>query len=97
VGGFGFFMAFLRRMKLKKKDRIDEYYKKVLDIENRYETIATASDIADALSNLKKIKQEAFGALIDEKLVANESFNIFLGLCDSLIVRLEDKSREAAK
>jgi len=44
---------------------------------------------------LHTLKQDAFNALIDEKLVANESFNIFLALTDTLITRVENKIKQA--
>jgi len=94
MAGFGVVLAFFRKLKAAKKDRIDEYYEQVLVIEKQMSTINSVAEIRSSLDKLHLIKQDAFKALIDEKLLANESFNIFLGLTDTVITRLENKSSE---
>jgi TRAP transporter TAXI family solute receptor len=91
VAAFGIVMAFFRKMKAAKKDRIDVYYEKVLEIENKMNSVTTQSEINSILEALHLLKQDAFKALVDEKLLANESFNIFLGLTDTIITRFEKK------
>jgi len=95
VAAFGTMMAFFRKIKLKKKDRIDEYYNKVLSIEKDMDYMKTTDELGKALGILHTLKQDAFNALIAEKLVANESFNIFLALTDTLITRVENKIKQA--
>lgn len=90
----GVLLAFFRKMKAAKKDRIDEYYEKVLTIEKEMSEISSTNEIKLSLDKLHLIKQDAFKALIEEKLLANESFNIFLGLTDTIITRLEKKREE---
>jgi TRAP transporter TAXI family solute receptor len=92
--GFGVALAFFRKLKVAKKDRIDEYYEQVLIIEKEMSSYTNKSEIKTSLDKLHLIKQDAFKALIEEKLLANESFNIFLGLTDTIITRLEKKSTE---
>ena len=94
MAGFGVFMAFIRKLKAAKKDRIDEYYEQVLNIEKNMNSINTLAEINSSLQQLHLIKQDAFKALIEEKLLANESFNIFLGLTDTIITRFEKKVNE---
>ncbi|MBI5540605.1 MAG: TAXI family TRAP transporter solute-binding subunit [Bacteroidia bacterium] len=94
MAGSGVLLAFLRKIKAAKKDRIDEYYEKVLTIEKEMSNINSVAEIKLSLNRLHLIKQDAFKALIEEKLLANESFNIFLGLTDTIITRLEKKLEE---
>lgn len=94
MAGSGVLLAFLRKIKAAKKDRIDEYYEKVLTIEKEMSNINSVAEIKFSLNRLHLIKQDAFKALIEEKLLANESFNIFLGLTDTIITRLEKKQEE---
>lgn len=94
MAGFGVVLAFFRKLKAAKKDRIDEYYEQVLIIEKQMDAYTTIAEIKSSLDKLHLIKQDAFKALIEEKLLANESFNIFLGLTDTIITRLEKKSAE---
>jgi TRAP transporter TAXI family solute receptor len=94
MAGSGVLLAFFRKMKAAKKDRIDEYYEKVLTIEKTMSEINSSDEIKASLDKLHLIKQDAFKALIEEKLLANESFNIFLGLTDTIIIRLEKKKEE---
>jgi hypothetical protein len=94
MAGFGVILAFFRKLKAAKKDRIDEFYEQVLAIENKMNNIDNLKDIKSSLESLHLIKQNAFKALVDEKLLANESFNIFLGLTDTIITRFEKRADE---
>lgn len=86
----GAFAALIRMRKTRKKNRIDIYYQKLLDIETKYDSDENYnSEIA--LKNIKRVKEEAVELLIDEKLTANESFNIFLNLSDTLVRKIHQK------
>lgn len=76
----------------RKKNRVDIYYKKALKIENEINELNDEIKCISALEELKTIKHKAFELMIDEKLNANESFNIFLSLVDNLIIRIERKA-----
>ena len=43
------------------------------------------------MKDIELCKEEAVKLLIDEKLTANESFNIFLNLADTLIEKIYQK------
>lgn len=92
MAGFGVILAFVRKMKAAKKDRIDVFYEKVLAIEKSMNNVASLTEINQLLESLHLLKQDAFKALVEEKLLANESFNIFLGLTDTIITRFEKKA-----
>lgn len=67
-----------------KKERADAYYARVLEIRNRGPYL-TAQDNKAALNAVKEIYDEAFGKLMDERLAANESFQILISLCDNTL------------
>jgi hypothetical protein len=75
----------------RKKNRVDIYYKKTLKIEDKINELNSKEKCNNALEELKTIKHKAFELMIDEKLNANESFNIFLSLVDNLILRIENR------
>lgn len=53
----------------------------------------TLAEIKISLDKLHLIKQDAFKALIEEKLLANEGFNIILGLTDTIVLQILKKIR----
>lgn len=64
--------------KLRKKNRIDTYYKGVMDIQIQVDDFKTEQDCQNAIQKLKYLRQNAFEQLIAEKLMADESFRIFI-------------------
>jgi TRAP-type uncharacterized transport system substrate-binding protein len=60
----------------RKKGRVDEFYLRVLDIRRR----ANDGGREQLLAELDALEQEAFEALVAEKLAADESFRIFTDL-----------------
>lgn len=60
----------------KKKDRIDEFYSKILQIRLR----AKQEPRQRLVEELQQLEVEAFESLISEKLAADESFRIFIEL-----------------
>ena len=70
----------------KKKDRMDEYYKDLLNIKTNLMTF-NPDDIRKQLNDLQK---KVFVLLIDEKLSANNEFLIFMMLWQELSQHLDD-------
>ena len=69
----------------KKKDRIDEFYSRVMQIRKR-----AKHEPADRLvEELVQLEREAFESLIAEKLAADESFRIFIELLTRALSELE--------
>ncbi|HPG74292.1 MAG TPA: hypothetical protein PLM49_08385 [Bacteroidales bacterium] len=87
----GAMAAILRWKKHSKKNRVDIYYQKALDVEAQIGNCDTIEKCDNALAELKYIKHEAFQLMIAEKLQANESFNFFLLLVDNLSARIEHR------
>jgi len=76
------FLGFVRWHRRRKKNRVDTFYQRVLDIREQVRSNAgySAEDLAQKLNAIEK---EAFQLLIDEKLSADESFQIFITLLHS--------------
>ena len=78
-----------RRMVLIKKNRIDDYYSEVLDIEKNLDNEKDPGTLSNYLDKIRIIKRNAFKLLIEEKLTADESFRIFITLSNETIERIE--------
>ncbi len=62
----------------RKKNRIDEYYQKIMSIQKTIENYRSIASCEQALDYLRKLREQAFRQLINEKLSADESFRIFI-------------------
>ncbi len=71
-----------------KKNRLDRYYVKVLRIEKEsYNKDQNMS--AELIRQLNAIKSEVYDLMIEEKIKADENFNIFLKLVENTLKKLE--------
>ncbi|MCK5775636.1 MAG: TAXI family TRAP transporter solute-binding subunit, partial [Bacteroidales bacterium] len=82
---FGLITSIGNWQKLRKKDRIDIYYQKVLDLDKVINNTSSSEELIKIEKELLNIRDEAFKLLINEKLSADESFNIFLRIMESCI------------
>lgn len=80
--------------KLKKKNRIDVYYQKIIDLDAEIKNSNSKDKLEALVSKVFKIRDEAFQKLIDEKLIADESFNIFLRIQEDSLKRIYRKQEE---
>ncbi len=88
---FGAIASLNQRMKRKRKDRIDIYIQKALDIESKMELDEHVINPIDLISKLNELKRNAYVQLINEKFSANESFNIFINLVNEIIKKIQVK------
>ncbi len=70
-----------------KKNRLDRYYTEVLKIEK--ESIDTEGDLREFVVQLNVIRREVYDLMIEEKIRADENFNIFLKLLENTLKKLE--------
>ncbi|MEQ9288535.1 MAG: TAXI family TRAP transporter solute-binding subunit [Cyclobacteriaceae bacterium] len=68
-----------------KKDRVDVFYKELMDIKNELPKIATLKEAALQVNKIKQAQNKAFEMLMDEKLTADESFRIYMELSKETI------------
>lgn len=72
----------------KRKNRIDVFYAKVMEIRKSVGESSDTGQSAAATAELKELQTTAFEQLIDEKLAADESFRIFLTLSNEVMQEL---------
>lgn len=80
-------VAFGRWRARGRKDRIDGFYVRVLELRRA----AGFDDPTRLLSELEKIEDDAFSGLIAERLAADDSFRIFTELAEGLRAELKDQ------
>jgi hypothetical protein len=91
---WGGISAFNRRLRRAKKDRIDVYYTDVLEIEKRIENSEEVETLLEIAQQVKDLKAHAFDQLIKERLIADESFRIFISLANESLALAERKIQE---
>lgn len=80
------------KLKQRKKDKVDEYYKYVLKISDKaHESMVTSKELERYLNELFMIRNHAFQLLVDERVEANNSFVIFLMLLQSTVEYIESQ------
>ena len=79
---------------LRRKNRIDSYYGRVLEVQNTWPAYTSVAECHQAIQQLRELRKTAFQLLIDEKLEANESFRIFITLLNDTLRDLREKKRE---
>ena len=79
--------------KARKKNKIDRYYNKLVEIRGRIPTIKSEYEADSVMEDLKVIQAETIQLVINEKLMADESFSIFLNLSKIVMdeVRLQKR------
>ena len=77
----------------KKKDKIDEFYEDLMNIKNAIPKINQISTAIEKVNRVQASQNKAFEMLIAEKLVANDSFRIYMELSKETINELRGKVR----
>ncbi len=80
--------AATRMYKQRRKNRIDSFYAKVMEVRNTTVETGTEEQRAAAVNELRALQSMAFEQLIDEKLAADESFRIFIALSNDVMQEL---------
>ena len=73
-------VAFGRWRARRRKDRVDAFYQRVIDLRHK----AREHTCEVTLEALEAIEADAFTALMEERLAADESFRIFMDLAEGL-------------
>lgn len=94
---FGGISSLRNWQRMKKKNRIDVYYQKVIDLDNKIIATADEQELRSLENKLFALRDNAFEQLIQERLIADESFNIFLRLMEASIRRIKNQLSELAK
>ncbi|MEQ8241320.1 MAG: TAXI family TRAP transporter solute-binding subunit [Cyclobacteriaceae bacterium] len=86
-------ISLTRWQKQKKKDRVDVFYKVLMDIKNELPQIKTIRDGAFKIKEIQESQNKAFKMLINEELEADESFRIFMELSKETIDEVKMRVR----
>ena len=77
---FGVIASLRQRLKRRKKQNIEMYYNRLIEIRDQTETAKDLDSYIKILKELKGLRSDAMKSLADKKLDPGESFNIFLAL-----------------
>lgn len=74
--------------RIRRKNRIDEFYHAVFAVRQRAGDSADRAARAAAIDELRALQKRAYDMLVDEKLAADDSFQIFVSLSNDAIREL---------
>jgi uncharacterized protein len=80
--------AGLRIYRMRRKNRIDTFYSAVIAIRNSITDISTEEQRQKKSEEVRALQTTAFEQLVDEKLAADESFQIFVTLSNDVLRQL---------
>jgi TRAP-type uncharacterized transport system substrate-binding protein len=83
--------AIIRIVKIRRKNRIDEFYSAAIEIRKSITQSSTIDEITLAAEKIQELQNTAFEQLVDEKLAADESFRIFITLSNDILHQTGNK------
>ena len=83
-----------RWQRARKKTKIDVYYKKLIQVRNHIQTANSAEELKTLEVSLKSIQEETIHLVVREKLMADETFSIFLNLSKIVMDEIRQKRTE---
>lgn len=84
-------LAAFRILKIRHKNRIDEFYSAAIEIRNSISQSSTIDEMTLAAEKLRELQDFAFEQLVDEKLAPDESFRIFITLSNDILEQIAHK------
>ncbi len=81
----------------KKKDRVDIFYKDLIEAKNTIRKITSPKEGLEKLRLVQDSQNKAFEMLINEELEANESFRIYMELSKETIDEIKSRIRKLRK
>ncbi len=88
------FYTFSQWQKSRKKNKIDAYYKELLAFRARIVPMETAEELNSLQKALKQLQEETINLVVREKLLADESFSIFLNLSKIVMEEIQSRKQE---
>jgi len=88
------FIAGIRILRMRRKNRIDRFYAATIDIRRSIKDSNDPVEHQQAIARVRELQDEAFGLLVDEKLAADESFRIFITLSNDVLRQLGASSTD---
>lgn len=88
VGAVSGGWALVNIYRIRRKNRIDEFYTEVIRIRDSVPTSASNSERDAAIEAILELQNQAFELLVAEQLAADESFRIFIELTNNSVDRI---------
>ena len=88
--------ALINIYRIRRKNRIDEFYVDVIRTRDAVQPGATEAERRAAIGEIRALQNKAFDLLVKERLAADESFRIFIELTNNSIADLADRSTISA-
>ena len=88
------FYTFTQWQKSRKKNKIDTFYKELLAYRARIVPMETAEELNALQKALKQLQEETINLVVREKLMADESFSIFLNLSKIVMEEIQVRKLE---
>jgi TRAP-type uncharacterized transport system substrate-binding protein len=82
-------IAGARIYRMRRKNRIDVFYRDAIAIRDSVSDSSSADEKATAVHSLIDLQTSAFKMLVSERLAADDSFQIFISLSNSIVRQLE--------
>jgi len=92
IGILSGIFAVIKILNMRRKNRIDTLYAKVIEIRDSITPTSSMDDSNAAIASLRALQDHGFKLVVDEKLSADESFRIFVGLTNDSIDRITEIS-----
>ncbi|MEL7451023.1 MAG: hypothetical protein AAFN78_17545, partial [Pseudomonadota bacterium] len=89
-------IALYRARKQRKKDRVDVYYRQIIDLRKRMEGRTSLEELQAVAAGVREVQEEVFGLLIDERLNADDTLTLFLDLSNQVLKECEGEEQVAA-
>jgi len=80
--------AAVRIYRIRRKNRIDTFYERAIAIRKAAGSNEEQTVRLKAIDEIRALQENAFDHLVDEKLAPDESFRIFITLCNDIIADL---------
>lgn len=91
---FSAFLAGVRIYRMRRKNRIDTFYSRIIAIRNSIDDKSSIEARRLKADEIRALQANAFELLVDEKLAADESFRIFITLSNDVLRQLGAFSSE---
>jgi len=88
LAGISATIAGVRVFRVRRKNRIDAFYSRTLEIRNSIDAKSSAAERREAIASVRELQNRAFDLLVNERLAADESFRIFITLSDDVLRQL---------
>ena len=84
--------AVIKIHNIRRKNRIDEFYTKVIAIRDSIGPASSVAERNEAIASIQALQNHGFDLVVNEKLAADESFQIFVALTNDSIGGIRDES-----